>query len=226
MEKYNFELDMESENSNSVIIRNIKPNSRVLEIGCAYGRMTKYLNNELNCDVDIVEIDIESGTKAAAYSYSSFLGEDIGDILSFNCYRCFSNRIYDFVILADVLEHLSDPALALTRARSVLDDNGKILISVPNISHNSVIIDLMHGKFNYRDVGLLDNTHIKFFTESSLEKLILSCGLKIEKTQNLINAVENTEFNNSYEDVPKEVADYLKSRTSGEVYQFVWTLTK
>jgi cyclopropane fatty-acyl-phospholipid synthase-like methyltransferase len=65
MSKYNFDLDMESNNSNSVILRNIKSNSSVLEIGCAHGRMTKYLKEQLNCEITIVEIDEEAGTEAS-----------------------------------------------------------------------------------------------------------------------------------------------------------------
>src|SRR5271163_2874968 len=82
MSKYDFELDMKTQNSNSVILNNIKPNSTVLEIGCAYGRMTKYLKETLNCTVDVVEVDEEAGKVAGQWASHSLLGND-GNVESY-----------------------------------------------------------------------------------------------------------------------------------------------
>ena len=78
MSKYDFELDMKTQNSNSVILNNIKPNSIVLEVGCAHGRMTKYLKETLNCTVDIVEIDWEAGDVAKQWARYAWLGPEEG----------------------------------------------------------------------------------------------------------------------------------------------------
>lgn len=228
--KYNFDLDMESDNSCSLILREIKPNSKVLEMGPAHGRMTKHLKENLNCFICIVEIDRDAGDSAKRWADKWFIGGssgdgDIdGDIWHYQL-TIHENK-FDYIIFADVLEHLYNPWLALERAASLLSENGKILISVPNISHNSVIIDLMNDKFNYRPTGLLDNTHLRFFTNTTLRKMVENAGLIINKEMNTHCAVEHTEFRNNLDDVPGNVGRFLNKREFGDVYQFVWKLKK
>jgi 2-polyprenyl-3-methyl-5-hydroxy-6-metoxy-1,4-benzoquinol methylase len=215
MSNYNFDLDMNSDNSNSTILRNINPNSKVLEFGCAHGRMTKYLKEILQCEVHIVEQDYDDLKIASQWAEKSWHKK----IEDFD-----TDEKYDYIIFADVLEHLIDPRQCLLESKFYLNDNGSIWISIPNVGHNSVLIDLLNNKFEYKEVGLLDKTHLRFFTEQSLSEMVESCALKINQKFNLINTVGNTEFNNSYDDVPDAVSDYLKSRLNGEVYQFVWEL--
>jgi O-antigen biosynthesis protein len=222
---YDFTLDMSTKNSNSVIINNIAPNSKVLEFGCAHGRMTKYLAEKLNCKVTIVEID-PCGFDAEPYCVHSLIGEEFGDIDGDLWYNTLRAERYDYIIFADVLEHLKHPKQVLRKSADLLEKDGTIWVSIPNIGHNAVLIDLLNGKFIYRDVGLLDRTHITFFTKKSLEDMVRKCKLKVVQQENLLNVVDNTEFGNSYHDVPFEVADFLQRRENGEVYQFVWGLKK
>ncbi|CAB4196510.1 metW, methionine biosynthesis protein MetW [uncultured Caudovirales phage] len=226
MNKYDFELNMNTDNSNSVILRNIKPSTRVLDIGCAYGRMTKYLKEQLQCTTFIAEIDASAGKVASRWADMFFIGED-GDIENpdffTNLKACGCDNI-DYIIFADVLEHVRFSNSILEQSKKILSKDGSVWISIPNIGHNSVLIDLWNNKFNYTDTGLLDNTHIKFFTEDSIKRIVDNCGFKIVSSYNLINAVDCTEFNNSYFDVPPMVAYLMKNRTNAEVYQFVWEL--
>lgn len=78
--------------------------------------------------------------------------------------------------------------------------------------------------FIYRPLGLLDNTHIRFFTDKSLEKMASDCGFKILEKNNVQISVPYTEFGNKYNDVPQNVADIMKLRENGETYQYVWSL--
>lgn len=226
MSKYDFNLDMGSDNSNSTIIRNIKPNSKVLELGCAHGRMTKFLKENLNCEVTIAEIDTDSGRIASQWAVKSFIGED-GNIESSNFFDKLYNmncKNFDVIIYADVLEHLRYPDVVLNKTKKLLGNDGSIWISIPNVAHNSVLLDLWNNKFTYRNLGLLDETHIRFFTFYSLTEMINNVGLKINTAINLENAVENTEFHNSYDDVPPTVSLLMKRREYSEVYQFIWEL--
>ena len=226
MPNYDFSLDMTTDNSNSLILRNIAPNSKVLEIGAAHGRMTKYLKEELNCQVSIVEYDRKAGDTAKQYAEKSWIGAEIGDVEKECWLKETEGQKFDYIVFADVLEHLHDPLQVLRRATERLSDNGSILISIPNIGHNSVLIDLLQGKFEYRESGILDRTHLKFFTHESLRNMIAAAGLSICKEMNAVNVVNNTEFGNSYDQVPPEVSKYLQSRKYGEVYQFIWELKK
>lgn len=223
--KYNFDLDMQSDNSNSLILREVKPNSNVLEFGCAHGRMTKYLKENLNCSVTIVEKDFSAGKEASKFATKSYIGV-FGNIEQYYWKDQNPSIKYDYIIFADVLEHLYDPWAILLEVKYHLKDDGYILISVPNIGHNAVIIDLLNDKFDYREIGLLDNSHIRFFTEKSLKEMVEKVGLKVHKVMNAKNIVENTEFKNSYSDVPEDVANFLKNRPNGDIYQFVWSLSK
>ena len=78
--KYDTDFDMTTENSHSLIIKMITPNSRVLEFGCAYGKMTKYLTEELNCDLAIVKMNEKAGLHASQYATTSCYGPENGDI--------------------------------------------------------------------------------------------------------------------------------------------------
>lgn len=226
MSKYNFDLDMDSDNSCSIILKHIKPNSRVLEFGPAHGRMTKYMKEKLNCEICIVEKDYESGNSAKQFCDMFFIGDEYGggDIDSGVWRRSLSNKKFDKIIFADVLEHIYDPWKALKSASELLNTNGSIWISIPNVAHNSVLIDLLNNKFTYNEVGLLDNTHIRFFTYNSLKHMIDKCGLVINRELNTRCAIEHTELNNSINDVPNNVGRFLNKREYGDVYQFVWEL--
>jgi O-antigen biosynthesis protein len=224
MSKYDFKLDMKSDNSLSVILKNIKPGSTVLEVGPAHGRMTKYLKEELKCEVDIVEIDEEAGKVASEWCRNAFLG-DQGNIESDYLWHHILHELqYDYVIFADVLEHLINPEKVLARSKSLLSENGSVWISIPNIAYNGVIIELMNDQFTYRDVGLLDNTHLRFFTMNSLDKMVKKCGFKISFEHNLQNKVSLSEFKDAYTKVPPQIASFLKFRQGGEVYQMIWEL--
>jgi len=86
---------------------------------------------------------------------------------------------YDLIIFADVLEHLADPAAILRRCFASLKDDGMIIISVPNVANIVVRLSLLFGRFDYGDRGILDRTHLRFFTLKSLTDMLEQCGLKI-----------------------------------------------
>jgi len=227
MSKYDFALDMATDNSNSLILRNIRPDSDVLETACAHGRMTRYLKEKLNCRVTIVENDAEAGASAAQYaSDARHVGPQMGDLEKGPWYDNLkmAGKTFDYVVMADILEHLYDPWKVLGRARGLLKPGGSIWISVPNFTHNGVLIELLNGRFEYRKIGLLDNTHIRFFSAGSLEAMVRGAGLTVVKKADPVLAVKRTELKNSYRDVPWYVALYLKMRRGGEIYQFVWEL--
>jgi O-antigen biosynthesis protein len=227
MSKYDFELDMKSQNSNSVILKNIKPNSTVLEVGCAHGRMTKYLKETLNCSVDIIEIDEAAGNVAKQWAARAWLGPQQGnvegDLFDIGLFAD-GSICYDYIIFADVLEHLVHPEKVLSKSKDFLAEEGSVWISIPNIAYNGVIIDLMNDQFTYRETGLLDNTHLRFFTMNSLDRMVKKCGFKIVNEHNLINSMKNSEFKDAYTQIIPQIASLLKHRPGGEVYQMVWEL--
>lgn len=220
--KYDTELRLDFNNTMSIMIGEIESNSTVLEFGPASGRLTKYLKNEKECDVYIVELDEEAGKIASEFARDTV----IGDIEKYEWLDKFKGITFDYILFADVLEHLRNPEQVLLECKEILSEDGFILISLPNIAHNSVIIDLIKGKFEYQSTGLLDNTHIRFWTYETIEQVMKKLGLYVDSKFATYTQVGKNEFNNTYEDIKFLNPLVLKSRDMGEVYQYVYKVTK
>ncbi|MBE5949655.1 MAG: class I SAM-dependent methyltransferase [Lachnospiraceae bacterium] len=220
--KYNFDLDMVNTNSLSLIINQIKRGSTVLEFGPANGRMTKYLKEALDCKVYLVEIDGEAGREALQY------GEDlvIDDIETYSWYDKYENLRFDYITFADVLEHLRNPEKVIIRAKQLLKQDGSIIFSVPNMAHNSILISLLNHEFEYTKVGLLDNTHIHFFTKNSIEKMLNRTGLTATKRFATYAPVGSTEIPVHNEDVTGIEPLFWRTRKYGEIYQYIYEVKK
>jgi 2-polyprenyl-3-methyl-5-hydroxy-6-metoxy-1,4-benzoquinol methylase len=92
---------------------------------------------------------------------------------------------FDLLILGDVLEHLVDPGASLARLVPLLKPGGQVLASVPNIAHWQVVAGLILGRFDYTDQGVMDRTHLRWFTPKSLRALLESAGLETDRVQAL-----------------------------------------
>ncbi|MCL6444265.1 MAG: glycosyltransferase [Alicyclobacillus sp.] len=216
--KYDYRIDTTNANmSATLILKWIKPGSRVLEIGTATGYMTRYLSEELQCDVTGIEIDPEAAAKASSYCNRLL----IGDVELMDLDSELGTTTFDHIIFADVLEHLRDPWRVLKKVCQWLDKSGTALISVPNIGHASIVLELMEGRFHYRELGLLDSTHLRFFTKEGVIGLLSGAGLVPVEWTGTIRGPEDTEFNNSYDKYPRSVQEVLQRIPNGHVYQFV-----
>lgn len=197
------------------ILKWVTPNASVLEFGAATGYMTQYMQEKLNCDVTIVELSEEMARKA-----SKFASKTIVANLEIDDWYSQIDRKYDYILFADVLEHLRCPNAVLEKAISILKPNGYILTSIPNIGHNSVLMELWKGEFNYRPYGLLDNTHVSFFTRKTLVDTFSQLGLKSIAESDQIVHPSITEMKNSYFSLPF-LSIFLLRRKDAHVYQFI-----
>jgi len=93
----------------------------------------------------------------------------------------YPQKYFNYILLPDVLEHLKDPWGFLEKIRDYLDDDGSILSSIPNIMHISVIRELFCGVWQYKDAGILDKTHLRFFTLSEIVKMFALNKYKVIK---------------------------------------------
>ncbi|MDN5302825.1 MAG: hypothetical protein PWQ60_2339, partial [Thermoanaerobacteraceae bacterium] len=168
-------------NSLSYIIKAIPENSTVLDVGCSNGYLGEWLIKNKNCQVYGIDIDREAVeyVRERGYYRDIFnLDLDYPEKTKEEFERFAKiEEIYDFVICADVLEHLKNPTEALEFVVSKLKSGGQVLISIPNIAHMDIILNLMEGKFNYSELGILDNTHLRFFTKSSFVEWINSANV-------------------------------------------------
>jgi 2-polyprenyl-3-methyl-5-hydroxy-6-metoxy-1,4-benzoquinol methylase len=167
-------IESRSENSLAVVNRFIENGREILEFGSAAGYFTRYLREERGATVDIVELDSHCAGQAAAYARRCC----VGDIERYAWKDAFSEQMYDYILFADVLEHLKDPWRVLSESAALLKSGGRIIISVPNIAHAQILASLYNNDFSYADVGIMDKTHLRFFTEATLRDMIRESGLE------------------------------------------------
>ena len=224
MSKYDFGYNIEENRTNRWAFENVEVNSRVLELGPAGGTLTKSLYEKKKCHIDIVELDEQDGKLAAQYAEKAVVGTN-GNLNLDYWYEVFSENRYDYIVALDVLEHLANPEHTLQKASKLLKPTGKILLSVPNVAHNAVIIELLQNRFTYGRLGLLDNTHIHFFAYESICQMLKNVGLYINKQEAVLKCVSDTELPSRYEDLGAELGHLLKQRKYGEVYQYLLELS-
>lgn len=167
---------------NQDICSMVQPNKKVLDIGCATGRIAELLKKEKNCFVVGIEVNKEMAEIAKKRCNKVIIG-NAEKVKKIN----FPKGYFDIIIFADVLEHCSNPGKILTNLRGYLSDGGYILISVPNVANWEIRLKLLMGKFDYRGGTILDTGHLKLFTLSSIIRLVEQSGYRaIEiKTRNM-----------------------------------------
>jgi 2-polyprenyl-3-methyl-5-hydroxy-6-metoxy-1,4-benzoquinol methylase len=215
-------LELVNSNSLLLILEQIKKGSTILEFGPANGRMTKYLKEQLDCRVYLAELEEAAGKEALQYGVELV----VGDVENYEWFERFQDIKFDYIVYADVLEHLRDPQSVIAKSKMLLKNDGSILLSVPNFAHNAILINLLNNNFQYRNVGLLDNTHIHMFTKNSLENMLHDIELFPVKRMATYSMVGKNEipadihWNKGIDD------SYWNQRQYGEVYQFVYEVKK
>lgn len=148
----------------------------VLDVGCSNGAFGAMLKAERSCTVWGVEPN-----KSAAVEAEKVLDKVINGLFSKDVSELISQK-FDAIFFNDVLEHLIEPDEALITCKSLLNPNGYIIASIPNIRFYPVILCLLRYKdFKYEEAGVMDKTHMRFFTEKSMYRLFESCGYNVTK---------------------------------------------
>jgi 2-polyprenyl-3-methyl-5-hydroxy-6-metoxy-1,4-benzoquinol methylase len=153
----------------------------VLDIGCSSGGFGRLLKEKLHCEV--WGIEPTDAAKTAADHLDKVFQDYFSSSLDFG------NKQFDAIIFNDVLEHLVNPWEALTLSRSLLTDKGCIVASIPNVQCYTVVKDLiLKGNWKYMASGIMDKTHLRFFTRNSIIDLFHDTGyeVKVIKGQNSI----------------------------------------
>lgn len=166
---------------------------KVLEVGCGLGDTLasikhKFPKAEVH-GIELVERIAELGSKKF-------------DIRSGNIekFEFSPDEKYDYIIFADVLEHLYDPYTLLRNLKSQLNDNGCIISSIPNLMNANVIYELLNGNFTYQDAGILDRTHIRFFTRDEIMHMFENEGYVMDSIKGSIDPTESTEAHKEFFD--------------------------
>jgi 2-polyprenyl-3-methyl-5-hydroxy-6-metoxy-1,4-benzoquinol methylase len=214
---YHTAIDPQEENdAHSCLLRMVGFNKRVLEAGCASGHVSEALSAQ-GCSVVGIEIDADVVKPAEQWVERVIIGNFDDGLL----WKELEGEIFDAVLFGDVLEHLRDPLATLLESMKHLEPLGSVVISVPNIAHADVKVALLKGLFPYADDGLLDRTHIHFFTKESLLELVKAAGLVPIEFRRVTVPAFATELGVERSDVSKEVLDAILADRESLTYQFV-----
>ena len=148
---------------------------RVLELGCATGYMSRYMTEKRGCTVTGIEVDPKAAEQAANTCSEVF----VRDLSSTGWNQGLPERAFDVVVMGDVLEHLAHPEQVLGDVQRLLTENGRIVVCLPNVLHWVTRFKMLFGRFDYRNWGTLDRTHLKFFTVATARQLLERTGYRI-----------------------------------------------
>jgi 2-polyprenyl-3-methyl-5-hydroxy-6-metoxy-1,4-benzoquinol methylase len=210
-----------SEDTNSSwfkVFNYIDSGTKVLDIGCSSGNFGKVLIDKKKCVVDGIEpdqADFDEARKKLRNVYQ--LNVETDDL------SLIDDR-YDFIYFGDVIEHLVHPVETLRRVRTLLKEDGAIVFSIPNMSHLSVRLMLLGGKFMYGETGLLDKTHLHFYTHQEVQRVFSEAGYAIVDLDPVLKdypkEILEEELKAVGLSITQKFIDFAAS-TEASVYQFV-----
>lgn len=160
----------------------------VLDVGCALGTNGQFLlENKIAATVYGIEYDKKMASEAEKCNTKVFYG-DLNDE-NFRNNILNESPLFDYIIFGDILEHLYEPAKVLSDLKTRLSKTGKIIISLPNIAHIELFIQVyLKGTWPQNNRGIFDKTHIRWFTKKDCFKMVENCNLKMVKYERNLRA--------------------------------------
>lgn len=191
----------------------------VLEIGCGCGS-TLFRIEYLwpNASVKGIEI-VEDIARMGQHDVEIICGN------AENIELPYEEKEFDYIILFDVLEHMYKPEEMLMRLMPYLKDDGRFLCSIPNIMYGQVICNLLRGKFIYEDAGILDRTHVRFFTLESIKQMLHNCGLSMEKSTPYYVEIASSDEDSKILEKLYQI-EGVADKNLFQVYQYIFSAKK
>lgn len=160
---------------------------RVLDVGCSSGALGARLKEHGDVQVVGLEVVPEAAEQAREHLDEVLVG-DVEEILATSE---LADRQFDVIVMADVLEHLRDPWSVLRHAARLLAPGGEIIASLPNVRHFTTLLSLIVGRrWPYRDRGIHDRTHLRFFAKRNVLELFEGAGLTIDTVRTNYRIIE------------------------------------
>jgi 2-polyprenyl-3-methyl-5-hydroxy-6-metoxy-1,4-benzoquinol methylase len=220
--RYEYEFDPDRRNQTAASVYQLARHAgpRVLDLGSGPGIVSGALARTADKTVTCVDLDPDHLEAAAERGAARTIQSDL---TTTTWSEQVAGEQFDVVILADVLEHLVDPAALLTRLRDhqTLAESGCLVISIPNAAHVSILAVLAAGDFPYRPTGLLDETHLRFFTLDSMRRMLDEVGFGITRVLRTTKTLEKTEFAAFAERIDVGALERLATHAEHQTYQFV-----
>lgn len=167
-------LNPSQNSSHQKVLDYIGRDQIILDVGCSTGYLGKLMKDKGNV---VYGVELDGSAAAEAKTLLDEVIEADLDSVDFP----WQNDFFDMVVCADVLEHLRDPIQVLQKLRKLLKRGGRLLVCLPNIAHCSIRIKLLKGEFDYEDTGILDRTHLKFFTVKTAKSMLEDAGFAVNE---------------------------------------------
>jgi 2-polyprenyl-3-methyl-5-hydroxy-6-metoxy-1,4-benzoquinol methylase len=157
----------------------------VLDVGCGEGFLAAELKKQDNriTGIDVLP-EAKSGAELEQY-FSADLDQGIASVVG-----QLKGKRFDRVLLLDVLEHLKRPETVLNQCKELLKPNGAVVVSVPNIANITVRLMLLIGRFDYMERGILDKTHLRFYTRHTAQRFLEENGYRIVEEKETVMPLE------------------------------------
>lgn len=215
---YHREIQTGERSSLALLAGLIPPHAKVLDLGCGTGALGHHIRQR---DPHATFDGLTLSEEEAALAQPSYRRVVVADLESADLATLFGGHRYQCIVCADVLEHLKNPERVLAACQGLLSDDGVLLISVPNAAYCGLIAELMEGEFRYRAEGLLDQTHLRFFTRTSLQRFLTDNGWHIAATEVVHRETHESEFAARFERLPPSVVTYLMTQPDALTYQHI-----
>ena len=203
--------------THNVVTDLVPKGGRVLEFGCATGYMSRVLRDRRGCTV----VGVELVPEAAAQAEKECERVIVGDAEALDYEALLGEDRFDAITFADVLEHLRDPGQLLRKIRPFLKEDAVVIASIPNVAHGNVRLALLAGEFRYRPSGLLDDTHLRFFTRDGVRDLFEQAGLYVHEWLHKRLDIGVTEIASPELPFTAELREWLERDQDSTVYQFI-----
>jgi len=168
-----YELNLAPYDTHAQILKVIEPEKLVLEVGCGSGHFSECLTNQ-RCRVVGMELDSEAAKSAESHCERVIVC-DLNELPTLP----YPLEFFDVLLFLDVLEHLIEPIAVLKHLLPYAKRDGQVILSIPNVANWVARWDLLRGRWNYTETGLLDRSHLRFFTRKSARALVENAGLRI-----------------------------------------------
>jgi 2-polyprenyl-3-methyl-5-hydroxy-6-metoxy-1,4-benzoquinol methylase len=199
----------------------LKRDSQVLDVGTGSGALGRHASTQLSCQVDGITYSQAEADLASRW----YRNVQLADLEQVPPSTLFPNERYDAIVCADVLEHLRNCETVLSDLRSLLKPGGQVVVSLPNVAYSGVLAGLLCGNFQYTREGLLDATHVRFFTLAAIEELTQAAGFQIESLVRIPLSATQTEFRKlSWDLLAPSLRTAIEAHPEAEVYEYVLNL--
>ena len=214
---YQRDLSLDASHSLGRLAQWVAPGSRVLDLGCGAGALGHLLRQRGTDHIDGITYNPAEAEVARQW----YRQVAVADLDQCELATLLGEQRYDVIVCADVLEHLRAPERLLAQCRQHLAPGGQLFASIPNAGHAGLIGELMGGRLEYRDEGLLDRTHLRFFTRRSWLDFLAEEGWGATRLEGIQRDVPQTEFEVAFDLLPPAVTHYLCTLPDALTYQFI-----